>query len=761
MWKPDRNRKINIGLTGENLVTEVAIPLEGLGSNEGQYILYLQRPKDTTPYPVVSRLEGEYLIWTVLEADTEQAGTGRLTLRWDGQNGEVGKRPDYIVNIMASTNDPVDPADGPYSGFARQIAGYAKEARKAADEATAALEGAQEGKEAAEAAREQAQTAKTGAENAQTAAAQQELTATKQQLTETKAALATTQEDFKKAQRAIQFQAELNKGQTWDFEEDDQEAYQRQVPSGAKAGAVMAVGGKTVGWNQYLSINNGIIGSNLGPSNMTIITHGDVVTGTIVQSMNSNGFVLRKLLPEAYDLVSNHMYLMLADLKYTTATTQTVVRFQTVNIAQTTTKQLMVTKTWQNLALIAKMITTVNSVLLYVDTDAKLSPGDTVELRNPLLVDLTILYGPGNEPTDTTDPRIAQIEAYAAAHPEYNAGELISALVDEVRVRGANIINIQALHEWWPNDTVIVDDVFYVKGNTVDGIYAKHFPISIPAGSIISAEGVKPLNGKNMAKNARISFVYSDGKLLSCIVSSADGTPKKAENKVADKDIVELFMDCSNTDNNGFFGITNLMARLPSAPTAYFPYHLETYPIPSAVQSLPGYGWSAGSVANTIERTENGWQYVQRVETVDLGALDYTKEENTFRAKIQDMQIVSTDVPFNGRCKSFISIRYRDSWTVDGTMSQDSSKRLVLIHSGYSDIASFLSYVRGTPLYYELATPITTDITDLMGDSLAPFAVEAGGSITLHHPAVDDGFTIDVPAKVQYITKLSEVSANG
>lgn len=118
MWKPDRNRKINIGLTGENLVTEVAIPLEGLGSNEGQYILYLQRPKDTTPYPVVSRLEGEYLIWTVLEADTEQAGTGRLTLRWDGQNGEVGKRPDYIVNIMASTNDPVDPADGPYSGFA-------------------------------------------------------------------------------------------------------------------------------------------------------------------------------------------------------------------------------------------------------------------------------------------------------------------------------------------------------------------------------------------------------------------------------------------------------------------------------------------------------------------------------------------------------------------------------------------------------------------------------------------------------------------
>lgn len=190
MWKPDRNRKINIGLTGENLVTEVAIPLEGLGNQNGQYILYLQRPKDTTPYPVVSRLEGEYLIWTVLEADTEQAGTGRLTLRWDGPSGEVGKRPDYIVNILASTNDPVDPADGPYSGFARQIAGYAKEARKAADEATVALEGAQEGKEAAEAAREKAQTAKTSAETAQTAAGQAAQTAAGAASTATQAAQA-------------------------------------------------------------------------------------------------------------------------------------------------------------------------------------------------------------------------------------------------------------------------------------------------------------------------------------------------------------------------------------------------------------------------------------------------------------------------------------------------------------------------------------------------------------------------------------------
>lgn len=560
-----------------------------------------------------------------------------------------------------------------------------------------------------------------------------------QQLAETKAALATTQKDLAKAQRAIQFQAELNKGQTWDFEEDDSEAYSRTVPSGAKAGAVMAVGGKTVGWNQRIS-----------PESKQSIGYNDTTHKYYFADWSDTG---TKYVTQDIPIVSGHKYYIFAS---------DAVRYSIFYVYGSGLKGILggVAKPETK---IADILTANNTGTVNVYFNRYQASTENVSYFEGIIVfiDLTLLYGTGNEPTDTSDPRIAQIEAYAAAHPEYNAGELVSAEVDEVMVRGANIINIQALHEWWPNDTVIVDDVFYVKENTVDGIYTKHFPISIPAGSIISAEGVKPLNGKNMAKNARISFVYSDGKLLSCSVSSADGTPKKAENKVADKDIVELFMDYSMTDNNGFFGITNLMARLPSAPTAYSPYHLETYPIPSAVQALPGYGWSAGSVSNTIERTENGWQYAQRVESVDLGTLDYTKEENTFRAKIQDMQIVSTDVPFNGRCKSFISIRYRDSGTVDGTMSQDSAKRLVLIHSGYSDIASFLSYVRGIPLYYELATPITTDITDLMGDALAPFAVEAGGSITLHHPAEDDGFGIDVPAKVQYITKLSEVSANG
>lgn len=35
--------------------------------------------------------------------------------------------------------------------------------------------------------------------------------------------------------------------------------------------------------------------------------------------------------------------------------------------------------------------------------------------------------------------------------------------------------------------------------------------------------------------------------------------------------------------------------------------------IPESVRNLPGYGWSSGEVCNAIERTDTGWQYVQRV----------------------------------------------------------------------------------------------------------------------------------------------------
>ena len=199
----------------------------------------------------------------------------------------------------------------------------------------------------------------------------------------------------------------------------------------------------------------------------------------------------------------------------------------------------------------------------------------------------------------------------------------------------------------------------------------------------------------------------------------------------------------------------------------YSPYHEDLYPIPSAVQALPGYGWSAGSVANTVERTENGWQYVQRVGSVDLGTLDWVAQKSVLYGS---QYFASQSITHPTKAPAFLTAAYATASNANVVATDKScwvsfnwgeDGRVIIRDDKYADAESFKSAMRGMLLYYELSDYITTDITTLMGDSLAPFAVEAGGSITLHHPKADEGFAVDVPAKIQYITKLSEVSANG
>lgn len=637
---PDRQGVINIGKLKENLVTEVALPAPGFEG--GSYVVLLRRPKEELPYPVSARHDGSSLVWTVQTADTAIAGTGKLECRWYGDNGEVAKSQTYMVRIADGLPDPTEAPEA-WAGFMQQVSQDAGRAESAADNAAKTLKKLEDGiasgdfrgekgekgdpgpqgpkgeagpagdttaaDAAAEAAKQAAQEAQKAAEASAGSAAQ---------AAESVGGLAddleATQKDIAKMKRAIKFQAELNKGQTWDFEVDTQEAYQRIVPSGAKAGAVMEWGGKTVAWNQLASIKTA--------------------------ASTEMNFLNVKIPTSAFRLKHKYYFSDVAnesdgtDFTFSTvgfwnATMDKYVRLETTPIRKNGKSAIVAS--WTALPEGTSENDLTNIVFQYIGAN---SAEDSRVLAEELTcIDLTLLFGPGNEPTDTSDPRIAQIEAYAAAHPEYASGELVNALVDEVRVANA----------------------------------------------------------------------------------AGDST--------------------------------------------------ATHPIPDAVRSLPGYGWSAGNVANTVERTENGWQYVQRVGSVDLGTLRWSPQKisiDAYRYQITLPLMLSNTKNIVTAAYSYVG---GGTWT--GEIGIGTYYSIIQIFdSAYSDgtaesLAAFKAHITGVPLYYELATPITTDITALMGDALAPFAVEAGGSITLHHPKADEGFAIDVPAKIQYITKLSEVSANG
>ena len=65
----------------------------------------------------------------------------------------------------------------------------------------------------------------------------------------------------------------------------------------------------------------------------------------------------------------------------------------------------------------------------------------------------------------------------------------------------------------------------------------------------------------------------------------------------------------------------------------------------------------------------------------------------------------------------------------------------------------------GTNTYYELAEPIVTDISNVIGDTFQePFEVESGGSFTVKNTN-GDGYQSAVPSDMQYPVALSEVNA--
>lgn len=812
---PDKSGAVTIGRYKEQLVREVAFPLPPLGEG-GHYQAKLQRPHDEAPYPLASRVEGQELIWLVSLADTSDPGEGLVEIRWDGPNGETWKSPQYAVRIAKGLADPKEAPEA-WEGFMQQVSQDAGRAETAASTATQAAQAAndaaasateaalsagssagQAGRSADNAAKalkkledgiasgdfrgekgEKGEVGQTGpqgltgpagpkgdpgpqgpkgeagpagdttaayaaAEAAKKAAQEAQKAAEASAGSAAQAAesvggladdLEATQKDVAKMKRAIQFQAELNKGQTWDFEVDTQEAYQRQVPSGAKAGAVMAVGGKTVTWNQLCDAlpNPGTYkGVNVAVSNGKVSLSGTATDAMLV----GVGY--------AAVTVSGHKY-MATGLQGGSKSTFYV---QGVNE----------NNGYYNI---------LDSTAIFAATGAKyryniIAVAGTVFAHTfqPMVVDLTLMFGSGNEPTDTTDPRIAKIEAYAAAHPEYNAGELVSALVDEVRVAGKNVARpISAFSKSGVTMSVDKDGVYHFSGTATAVISATSKKFTLPGGTYtVSVEAAVPAN------------VYISISSITALMVGPNTV--KTGNFEGGTAYVYLYIRTGVIMDNVSIAF---QVERGTTRTAYVPYRQPSaYPIPSAVQALPGYGWSAGKVANTVERTDNGWQYVQRVGSVDLGTLDWYDGGTGTSAR----RMVTRQPPDNVKipqessalsnlvCPKYAPVSPDDTWLCvkEGIALNKANAEVLVYDSAFAtaaSLAAFKAHVTGVPLYYELATPITTDITALMGDSLAPFPVEAGGSITMHQPKADESFTIDVPGKIQYITKLSEVSANG
>lgn len=203
--------------------------------------------------------------------------------------------------------------------------------------------------------------------------------------------------------------------------------------------------------------------------------------------------------------------------------------------------------------------------------------------------------------------------------------------------------------------------------------------------------------------------------------------------------------------------------ELMSAPVNEVTYsdtqNQETsYQIPLAILNLPGYGWSAGDVCNKVD-WENK-KYVQRVASVDMGTLkwDSTTYNRYYSNVVPNVVKCSDTMKSNILTVDYTTSAKASVELADMQIAVASEKVICLCNQTVLSASELKTALKDKMLYYELAEPIVTDISDLISEGfLEAMEVEVGGSLTFQNTH-GDNYRVPVPNTVEYTVKLSEVA---
>ena len=255
----------------------------------------------------------------------------------------------------------------------------------------------------------------------------------------------------------------------------------------------------------------------------------------------------------------------------------------------------------------------------------------------------------------------------------------------------------------------------------------------------------------SLQKGKNTSYAHDSSLIKSEVGYAANTEYQAVVTFVADTDFVSL---CTIVGM-----IYDVQLENGDTATNYSPFYQTAYQIPEAIRNLPGYGWSAGTARNYVDYENK--RYVQCVSSVDLGTLDWTSRLSTVDNSIY--VFISNDLNVNNRGNNGLCSHY--DFVTSGIDAAIVKKdkffyynplNIAFIDKSYTDATAFKQAMQGVTLYYELANPIVTDISDLIPDDfLRNIEVEAGGSVTFK--GGNDSYRIPVPSEEEYIVKLSEI----
>ena len=493
----------------------------------------------------------------------------------------------------------------------------------------------------------------------------------------------------------------LLEGQLYDYSTDSTSAYTKSVPAGAMPYASLdKLGGKTVVWNQLASLDGLSAITNNG------VTFTPNVNGSWTVSGTASGRVSTAQVIKRFYIVNGHKYLF-------GLSTPLPNGFR-LRISDGTTPAY-VTSTG------IVSCTADKNLFAYFDSVIDISPS-VVDFSVYITIhDLTLMFGAGNEPSTVAEfNKVFPANWYAP-----DSGSLLSAGVTGVH-SNINLISSTTFEQGTIATATGEDGV---ASNRVRTDYMLAEP------------------------STSYDFSVSDVSILEICQYKADKTFIRADSF---SDVNKYSAKKTTESTTGYIRVVyrfpNNATILPSdVQDAVVEYTtpFATYSIPAEVQSLTGYGWSAGTAHNYIDFERK--KFVKCVERVDLGSSNWTwlSDYSLFVFSLSDSKQgvvwINPLYVYKGRYSNI----------TDKTCGYIYNDDLAVRDDSYSgDASAFKTAMSGIYAYYELAEPVETDISAYLTDDNL-IAVESGGTLEFSNQNGAD-YLIPVPSEETYMIDLQE-----
>ena len=323
--------------------------------------------------------------------------------------------------------------------------------------------------------------------------------------------------------------------------------------------------------------------------------------------------------------------------------------------------------------------------------------GEVYTIEKPIVVDLTQMFGVGNEPTTVAE--FYQRKPIGVDLLEYNVGEIVDGNYKAIKTTGFN-----QWDEEWENG--YYDKTTGVFKSNANYLCSKN-PIKVIGGSTYNLLSTFP---------NQIEFCYYDasGNFVGSQIAY-NGLKYTIPNGVCSLN----FATYATNYNDQQFCINLSWDEYASMNGTYKPYKSFVRDLSWVAKYFPNGMRSAGNVADEIRfnSSTQKWEAVQRVGVLDLGTQGWNRQTDTgifFTDPIANMQ---TTQGYTQRVDGCCSIYPASGVTsINATMWDLSflreGNRIYIKDSAYTDTNTFRKAMAGVLFNHPLAEPIVTEIAE-------------------------------------------------